>query len=484
MNKQIYLNGWLIDQNTNTLIKGTEKRKIEHKQMLLLMHLVKNHGQDITKDELINTIWAERVVTPEILSVAVSNLRKALGDNAKAPSFIKTVPGLGYRLIADTELKEPNLTDTSTEQNRSPNKKTPKASLTKPLPQLVFFMGVWLYFVLFWESEQQPSPVLNLSTEISAEFSQQLHQGQRLLQSSKQEDWRQAIELFTNIATEHPQNSEGYYGLAMAKKALFSKRLGDIKQELTDLLTKVVNLDKNHAGAHFELARLYFLYHWNFEKAEHEFKLSIALAPDNSQIYLEFAQYLLALGRFEESLENAETVRKLNPLTYSIPNIAWIYNMQRKYSQAWQELDKLLLTEPDSLVYNVSAQSVKENMGQKQQSFEYLQAILKLEGYSPQKLAIAHNEFEIGGLAAVNRWLLEAEQESSNIGQYTPPLSWARYAIVAGEYDNAITLLYKALEKRQLELLWVNVDPKYDPLRKHPDFVALIKKIGLDKQAP
>jgi TolB-like protein/Tfp pilus assembly protein PilF len=68
--------------------------------MQTLLFLVEHRDQVITRGQFFDSVWQGRVVNEEALSRAISLLRTALDDNAHAPEFIQTIPGVGYRLIA------------------------------------------------------------------------------------------------------------------------------------------------------------------------------------------------------------------------------------------------------------------------------------------------------------------------------------------------------------------------------------------------
>ncbi len=54
----------------------------------------------LPKEKIIRAVWPDTFVTDEVLTNAISELRKAFGDDAKNPTFIQTLPRRGYRLIA------------------------------------------------------------------------------------------------------------------------------------------------------------------------------------------------------------------------------------------------------------------------------------------------------------------------------------------------------------------------------------------------
>ena len=65
------------------------------------MPFVKDQVCGSTKEELLETVWAGRVVEENTLTQAISILRKALGASAGDHRYILTVPGRGYRFVAD-----------------------------------------------------------------------------------------------------------------------------------------------------------------------------------------------------------------------------------------------------------------------------------------------------------------------------------------------------------------------------------------------
>ncbi|MBA3832805.1 MAG: winged helix-turn-helix domain-containing protein [Chthoniobacterales bacterium] len=66
-----------------------------------LLHLVEHSGKVLEKEELMAAIWPDQIVEENNLSQNISVLRRALGDNSAAPSYIMTVSGRGYRFLAE-----------------------------------------------------------------------------------------------------------------------------------------------------------------------------------------------------------------------------------------------------------------------------------------------------------------------------------------------------------------------------------------------
>ena len=97
------LGEWLICPQLNTVQREGGAVRLEHKFMLVLVCLAGRPGEVISKDELIRTVWADTFVTEDVLTRAVSELRRILRDDAKQPHIIETVSKNGYRLIAPVQ---------------------------------------------------------------------------------------------------------------------------------------------------------------------------------------------------------------------------------------------------------------------------------------------------------------------------------------------------------------------------------------------
>lgn len=78
---------------------GGETR-VEPKTMAVLLELAAARGGTVEREALIRAVWPRGFVTDDVLTRCVGQLRKALGDSARAPTYVETVPKTGYRLLA------------------------------------------------------------------------------------------------------------------------------------------------------------------------------------------------------------------------------------------------------------------------------------------------------------------------------------------------------------------------------------------------
>jgi DNA-binding winged helix-turn-helix (wHTH) protein/Tfp pilus assembly protein PilF len=94
---------FVVDRGGYRILRDAEPLNLTPKLLDLLLYLVERAGTLVTKEELLDALWPGANVTDNALAQAVSELRQALGDDAGAPRFIKTVARRGYRFIARVE---------------------------------------------------------------------------------------------------------------------------------------------------------------------------------------------------------------------------------------------------------------------------------------------------------------------------------------------------------------------------------------------
>jgi eukaryotic-like serine/threonine-protein kinase len=106
-----------LDTVNRCLWRDAERVSITPKAYDVLCHLVQNSGRLVTPDEMLEAIWADTYVNPEVLRKYILEIRKALGDKPGAPQFVETVPKRGYRFIAPVCVDSEPATSDAAEAN-------------------------------------------------------------------------------------------------------------------------------------------------------------------------------------------------------------------------------------------------------------------------------------------------------------------------------------------------------------------------------
>lgn len=478
--QEYQLADWVLCVRSNSLQRDDLKVELENRLVLLLLFFIDHKGEVLGKDLILKTIWPGKVVNEDSLAVAISHLRKALGDNSRSPRYIKTIPGVGYQFISDAEPRVPVAEVTLN---------TPVTNTSKNPSVSVWVLGVVVVVGLalgIGLSILPPSSaVAPGAQEQPQDYAQRLAQARQQLSGWQQDELLASIQSFKDLLADYPESGEAYAGIAQAKMKLLHDQLAIRENcaEVLGLLDKAIALDGGDAAPYIDRGNSYFWCKQDYRAAEQDYQQAMALAPLDDTAPLQYSQLLLALGRFDESREYLEKARQLNPLQYSVPTVVWIYQMQRRDDLALKELERIQSAEPENRFFHISAQRVYAGLGREQESFDHWLWLMRDAGFSDEDLAEVSEVFARERLTGVSRWLLE-RRETADLGQYVPPLSWGRYALVAGDIEQAAEHIEQAFKAHQSPLLWAAIDPAYDPLRNHPRFQAIIQALQLPANAP
>jgi tetratricopeptide (TPR) repeat protein len=231
-----------------------------------------------------------------------------------------------------------------------------------------------------------------------------------------------------------------------------------------------VALDSTLVEAHVALGISHFFVDWKWSEAEHAFRRAIALNPNDAAAHHFLANYLRAMGRFEEAIAERRRALALDRLSVRIGvQLGSDYFVAGDLSRAAEQFRRVLELEPRSpAVLGEGPQvgfglgHVHERQGAPAQAIaEYLR-IDSLSGVDANALLQLRRAFDTGGLSGY--WRLRAQQvEGEHTGDVNPvrlAWMWAR----AGDRNRAIDALERGYRERRMALVYLAV---------LPDFVAL-----------
>jgi transcriptional activator of cad operon len=96
----LLIGDWCVNPASGQISRDGQNVRVEARTMRLLICLANRAGEAVSINELLEQVWAGVIVTPDSVYQAVALLRRLLGDDPKQPSYIATVPRLGYRMVA------------------------------------------------------------------------------------------------------------------------------------------------------------------------------------------------------------------------------------------------------------------------------------------------------------------------------------------------------------------------------------------------
>ncbi len=126
MGRDFHLGEWFIQPDLNRISRQEEVVAVEPKVLQVLVYLAEHPGEVLSKESILQGVWTGTFVSDEVLTYSISELRKALQDDAKNPKFIQTIHRKGYRLIAP--VARPDSGPARTEVPAEKNKPAPETS--------------------------------------------------------------------------------------------------------------------------------------------------------------------------------------------------------------------------------------------------------------------------------------------------------------------------------------------------------------------
>ena len=116
-----------LDTGKGVLSRGEKRVKLQDLPFRLLVMLVEQSGEIISREEVCKRLWPDNtfVEFDRSLGVAVRKVREALSDDAEAPRYVETIPRRGYRFLAP-------VTHESDNRSHAASARTPAADSSRP----------------------------------------------------------------------------------------------------------------------------------------------------------------------------------------------------------------------------------------------------------------------------------------------------------------------------------------------------------------
>jgi DNA-binding winged helix-turn-helix (wHTH) protein len=436
-----------LDVRERRLLRGAEVVRVSPKAYDVLVALVQQRGRLVTKDELLKRIWPESFVEEGGLTVHMSALRKALGEDARRPIYIETVAGSGYRFIAAVRF------DSEDE---------------KPFASSAVARPVELYeLVGRGRSHLLSDSFLELPAAVGA--------------------FRSAIEIDPTYAPAHA-------GLARARCVLAASHAVPHQEAFTEAKASALRalaMDSASADAQVALGTVLFLSEWDWTAAERSLQRALEINPDHTEALLQYGSLQEALGRLDDGLRCKQQALAHDPRSPGVlVQIAISYWHQRRYedalvwaqraidvnpkhAQACQFISYVYLKTGDINRFAAWAVSVAIEFGLPE---EWV-AVMK------QVTADAQQVYATAGLSGVNRfWVEQIPNPQLDFDVLLKmPFFRAKIYGAAGRLDEAFDCLDQAIAQRDPALVHLAVAPDWDGLRDDPRFDDRLKKMSLPR---
>jgi TolB-like protein/DNA-binding winged helix-turn-helix (wHTH) protein/Flp pilus assembly protein TadD len=245
-----------------------------------------------------------------------------------------------------------------------------------------------------------------------------------------------------------------------------------------DAAARAVRAGPDAAEAQFALAYVKWCCEWDWPGADAGFRRALALDPHSAYPHLWLGHALSQMGRHSEALLLTRRARELDPLSALMPALSSQVAFQaRDYRAALDYARQAIVLDPEFWIGHMMRGQALEQLGEYEQALEALTVAARFSGQNSKALATrAYAQAKIGQRDAAGAMLRTLETVSKT--RYVPPYAMALISAGLEQRDTVFVWLERAFDARDMHLIYLPVDPKWDPYRADPRFEALIVRCG------
>ena len=329
-----------------------------------------------------------------------------------------------------------------------------------------------------------PGKLLTKPDPASFEAYQDYLKGRYFYNRMTEEDLHKSVAYFEAALAQDPRYVLAYAGLADTY-SLFAF-LGllpavEAHRRAKELALAALRIDSELAEAHASLAGIMKLFDWDWAGAEAEYRKALQLNPNYAAAHHWYADFLSASKRPQEALREIRRALELDPLSLVINmEVAWNLYMARDLQGALEQSWRTLALESRFAPAQHTLGLTYEQLGMHEEAITELQNARICSGDHPATLAALGHAYAGAGKHPEASEIL---QELDKLSQRRPVTPYWRSILYVGlgADELAFESLNEACRERDVWLVWLGVEPRFDRLRGNSHFQELLRKIGLDR---
>ncbi len=309
---------------------------------------------------------------------------------------------------------------------------------------------------------------------------EQYLRGRALWNKRTPADFEKAIQYFEKAIAIDPEYSLAYSGISdcYSLLAYFEHNAPyELSERARASAFKAIELDEASAEANTSMAMYRFIFEFDRGEAERRFKKALELNPKLVTARYLYGTFLATRGRFDEGFAQQTIALDLDPLSQPLNgNASRALYMSRRYEDAIELAEKNLEIAPHFFISHYVLGVSYRQTGNIEKALDHGRKAIELSGFFAFKGELGVTLAKAGKDAAARELL--AEMEGAAETRYVSPQWPAVIHAALGETDTALKFLEKAWNVRAIQLLWLEVDPNFDPLRDEPRFVDVLARLN------
>jgi len=291
-----------------------------------------------------------------------------------------------------------------------------------------------------------------------------------------------ALRYFRQALEVDPTFALAWVGLARVYAELANEGTDAIEPEIAfaharEAVERALELDDSLGEAHGIRGLLRFACHFDWEGAEREFRRGLELSPGCADIYDHYGWMCMALERYDEAVTLLTRARELDPLAHPTDVAAALLRAGR-FTEALATAEQVIEFDP-SIARGHSARGwALIELGRVEQGIAALERAVELASGGTMLLGQLGQAYALHGRAEDARRVLARLHELAG-ERYVSPYHLAYVHTGLGEHDAAIDLLERACAARTPSVAGLKGSFLFAPLRSHPRFRALLRRMNL-----
>jgi TolB-like protein/Tfp pilus assembly protein PilF len=220
------------------------------------------------------------------------------------------------------------------------------------------------------------------------------------------------------------------------------------------------------------------LHDWDWAGLDDDFHRALELNPGHAFAYYWYGEYLMAMGRVDESVAMVTTAHTMDPLS-SVLSAAFsmILYLARRYDESLDLLHKALEIDAGHFLLHLRLGLVCLQTGATEPAIEEMRTAVALSGRSTETLTGLAQAYAAAGMAAEMQAIVD-ELDRQADQRYVSPYNMARVHAAAGNPEQAFRSLQRALEERNPDLIELGSEPVFDLIRPDPRFADFLRRVG------